>query len=172
MATFVFLEGGTKYSWEGIHWQSVEQRMKERPSSDCPIWGSIPYIVTKPRLYCGCQKVLTDRYSYLLRGSAGAWQIQRWMLSVNHCTELKVPNGGARETRRSWRRLHMNQSVLTELPGTNSKGKEYTWQEPWLQLYMYQRMALLDINGRRSPCSWKGSMYQWRGIAGQGSRSR
>jgi hypothetical protein len=24
-------------------------------------WGSIPYKVTKPRHYCGCQQVLADR---------------------------------------------------------------------------------------------------------------
>ena len=40
---------------------SVEQRLKEKPSRDCPIWGSIPYTVTKLGLYCGCQQVLADR---------------------------------------------------------------------------------------------------------------
>jgi hypothetical protein len=28
---------------------------QERPSSDCPTWESIPYTVTKPRHYCGCE---------------------------------------------------------------------------------------------------------------------
>jgi hypothetical protein len=46
-----FLEGETKYSWEEI--QSVEQRLKERPSRDCLTWGSIPYTVTKLRHYFG-----------------------------------------------------------------------------------------------------------------------
>jgi hypothetical protein len=55
-----FLEGGTKYPWEELQRQSVEQRVKDRPSRDCPTWGSIPYIVTKPRHYCGCQQVLAD----------------------------------------------------------------------------------------------------------------
>jgi hypothetical protein len=36
-------------------------------------------------------------YSCLLRGSASAWQIQKWMLTAIHWTEHKVPNGGARE---------------------------------------------------------------------------
>jgi hypothetical protein len=54
-----FLEGGTKYPWEEI--QSVEERLKERPSRDCFTWGSIPYAVIKPRHYCGCQQVLADR---------------------------------------------------------------------------------------------------------------
>jgi hypothetical protein len=35
--------------------------MKERPSRDCLSWRSIPYTVTKPRHYCGCQEVLADR---------------------------------------------------------------------------------------------------------------
>jgi len=36
-------------------------------------------------------------YNYLLRGSARAWQIQRWMLAANHWTENGVPIGGVRE---------------------------------------------------------------------------
>jgi hypothetical protein len=31
-----FLEGGTKYSWEKIWRQIVEQRLKEKPSGDFP----------------------------------------------------------------------------------------------------------------------------------------
>jgi hypothetical protein len=55
------LRRGTKYSREGIQRQNVEQRPKERPSRDCPAWGSIPYTVTKPRHYGGCQEVLDVR---------------------------------------------------------------------------------------------------------------
>jgi hypothetical protein len=36
-------------------------------------------------------------YSCLLRGSPRAWQIQRQMLSANHWTEHRVPNGEVRE---------------------------------------------------------------------------
>jgi hypothetical protein len=56
-----FLEGGTKYSEEEIWRQRVEQRLKERPSRDCPTRGSIPYTDTKPRSYCGCPEVIADR---------------------------------------------------------------------------------------------------------------
>jgi hypothetical protein len=56
-----FLEGGIKYPWEEIQRQSMEQRLKERPSRNFPTWGSIPYTFTKPRHYCGCQQVLADR---------------------------------------------------------------------------------------------------------------
>jgi hypothetical protein len=31
-----FLEGGTKYPWKELQRQSSEQRLKERPSRDCP----------------------------------------------------------------------------------------------------------------------------------------
>jgi hypothetical protein len=55
------LEKGTKYSQEKIWKQSVEQRLMERPSRDCPTWGSILYTVTKHRYYCRCQEVNTDR---------------------------------------------------------------------------------------------------------------
>jgi hypothetical protein len=44
-----------------IKCRSVEQRLKERSSRDCPIWGFIPYIVTKARQYCGCQEVYAER---------------------------------------------------------------------------------------------------------------
>jgi hypothetical protein len=43
----------------------------------------------------------------LLRGSASAWQIQKWMLTVIHWTEHRVPNEGDRE-------------ILRELKGTEA----------------------------------------------------
>jgi hypothetical protein len=36
--------------------------------------------------------------SWLLRGSARAWQIQKWMLTAIYWTEHRVPNEGARES--------------------------------------------------------------------------
>jgi hypothetical protein len=56
-----FLEVGSKYPWEEIQKQNLEQKLKERTSTDCPTWGSNPYTVTKPRHYCGCQHVLADK---------------------------------------------------------------------------------------------------------------
>jgi hypothetical protein len=56
-----FLEGRTKYPWEEIQRQSVEQRLWERPPRNCTTWGSIPHTVTKLRHYGGCQQVLADR---------------------------------------------------------------------------------------------------------------
>jgi hypothetical protein len=56
-----FLDGGTKYTWEEIQRQNVEQTLKERLSSDCPTLRSIPFTVTKPRYDCGYQQVIADR---------------------------------------------------------------------------------------------------------------
>ena len=36
-------------------------------------------------------------------------------------------------------------------PGTGPPNKEYTWRDPWSWLHVWQRMALLDINGKRGP---------------------
>jgi hypothetical protein len=38
-----------------------------------------------------------------------------------------------------------------EFPGTRLPTKEYTWTDPWLWQHMWQRMAFLDISGRRGP---------------------
>jgi hypothetical protein len=46
---------------------------------------------------------------------------------------------------------NVNQADIPELPGTKPPTKEYTWRDQWLQMHMQQRMALLDINGRRGP---------------------
>jgi hypothetical protein len=57
----VLLRRGNKYSGEKIWRQSVEQRLKERPSRDYPTCGSVSYTDTKPRPYCGCQQLIADR---------------------------------------------------------------------------------------------------------------
>jgi hypothetical protein len=50
VGALVLLRKKTKILQEQI-WSYVEQRLKERPSRDCPTWGFIPYTVTKH--YCG-----------------------------------------------------------------------------------------------------------------------
>jgi hypothetical protein len=47
VGALVLLRKGNKILTEKM--QSVEQRLKERPSRDCSTWGSIPYAVTKTR---------------------------------------------------------------------------------------------------------------------------
>ena len=61
--TLVFLRRGSKILLEEFQRQSVEQRLNERLSRDCPTWGSIPYTEEKKkdtRYYCGYQKVHAD----------------------------------------------------------------------------------------------------------------
>jgi hypothetical protein len=38
----------------------VEQRLKERPSRDCPTWGFTPYTATTPRNYGRYREVLGE----------------------------------------------------------------------------------------------------------------
>jgi hypothetical protein len=138
----VLLRRRTKYSPEQIRRQCVDQRLKERPPRDYPTWGSIPYTVTKPRHYCGCQEVYADRslICCLLRGPARALQIQRQMLTANHWTERGVPNRGVRERTEGVeevcnlieRTTMPTNQTPPELPRTKLSTKEYTR----LQLHM------------------------------------
>jgi hypothetical protein len=144
---------------EEIWRQSVEQRLKERPSRDCPIWESILYTNTKPRHYCRCQEVLLTEawYCCVLRGFAGAWQTKRRMPPANHWIEYSVPNGGERTEEAEGVCNPIGRTTVStnqkppELPGTKPPTKGCTWRDPWLQVHMQQRMALLDIPGRRGP---------------------
>ena len=61
--------------------------------------------------------------------------------------------------------------MFQELTGTKPPIKENTWWDSWLQLHMQQRMAQSIINGRRGLWSCEGSMPQYRGMPGPGSRS-
>jgi hypothetical protein len=95
----VLLRRGTKYPWEEIWRQSVEQRLNKRPSRDCPNWGSIPYTVAKAGHSCGCLEVLTDS-SLIWLSPEKLYQnltdTER-MLAANHWTEHRVPDGGVGE---------------------------------------------------------------------------
>jgi hypothetical protein len=66
---------------------------------DCPTWESIPYTLTKPRHYCGCQQVLADRNLIQLSPERLCQCLTN--TEVDACTkpwtEHRVPNGGARE---------------------------------------------------------------------------
>jgi hypothetical protein len=117
-----FLEEGTKFSYKELQRQRVEQRLKEWPSKDCPTWGSIPYTITKPRHFCGCQQVLTDRacYSCHQRGFTSGWQIQRWIQAACHWTEHRVTNEGARE------RTQGAEVVTSPIGGTTIWTIQYT----------------------------------------------
>ena len=98
------------------------------------------------------------------------------MLAANHWTEHGDPNGGVRERTKGAEGVYnpIRRTTIStnqtppppELPGTKPPTKEYTWRDPWLQLLMWQRMALLDINGRGGPWSYGDSMPQCRGMLG------
>jgi hypothetical protein len=55
------LEGGSKYPWEEIQTQSVEQKLKERQFSDFPTWGSSHIQLPNPDTIVDAKKVLADR---------------------------------------------------------------------------------------------------------------
>jgi hypothetical protein len=97
------------------------------------------------------------------------------------CTQLTigprwVPNGRVREGTEGaeWvcnpigrTTLSTNQYV-PELPGTKLRSMEYTWMDLWFQPHMYQRIALLSINGRKGPWACEGSMLQCRWMSAWG----
>jgi hypothetical protein len=64
--------------------------------------------------------------------------------------ELEKGPKELREFAAPWREQQCQQARPPELPGTGPT-KEYTWSYPWRWPYMWQKMALLDISGRRGP---------------------
>jgi hypothetical protein len=137
---------------------------KGKTTQRLPTWGFIPYTVTKPRHYYGCKKCMPKGawYVCLLRGIDRALQIQRWMFEANHWTECRVPNREVREKTEGvegvcnpiGRTTISTNQTHPELPGTKPSTKEYTW----LQLHMWQRVALTCIKGRRGPWSYESSI--------------
>ena len=110
-------------------------------------------------------------YSCLLRHSASAWQIQKWMLTAIHGRDHKVPSEGARISaqgvERIWNPIRVT-TIWTNLYPQSSLYKppikENTWWNSWLE----QRMVSLVINGRRGPWSCEGSMPHYRWMTGPG----
>jgi hypothetical protein len=87
------------------------------------------------------------------------------MLTANNWSKQGVPNREVKERTEGAEgvcnlieriTISTNQTLSPELPGTKPLTKEYTWRNLWLQPHMYQRMALLGINGRRDPWSYEG----------------
>ena len=62
---------------------------------------------------------------------------------------------------------HRKNNIINqpEIPGTKPPSKEYTWSDPWLQLHLLQRMALLGISGQRGSWSCEDLMSSedWQG---------
>jgi hypothetical protein len=60
-------------------------------------------------------------YSCLLWGYAGAWQTQKWMLTVSYWMEHRAPNGGARESTQGAK------GVGNPIGGTTIWTNQYPW---------------------------------------------
>ena len=90
-----------------------------------------------PRSTCWQEPDLTVSWE------ARAWQIQRQMLTANHWTEHKVPNGGVRERTEEAEGVCNpigRTTVSTNQIPQSSQGSNYqpksTWRDPWLQPHM------------------------------------
>ena len=57
----VLLRLGNKILMEANIEKKCGEETAGKASKNCPTWWSILYTVTKPRYYCGCQKVHSDR---------------------------------------------------------------------------------------------------------------
>jgi hypothetical protein len=134
-----FSERGTKYSWEEIWRQSVEQRLKERPSEIAPPVHPSHVQSPNPDSIVDVKKCLLTGiwYSWLLRGSSRAWKMQRQKFTVKYWTEHGVSNEGDRERTEGAEgvcdpvgRIAISTketSLPTELLGTKPPAKEYMW---------------------------------------------
>jgi hypothetical protein len=74
-----------------------------------PKWGSLWMVIPSGSALNFVSVIpsigILFKYSCLLRGSASVWQRQKWMLTVIHWMEPKVPNEGAREIPRELKGL-------------------------------------------------------------------
>ena len=59
--TPVLLRRGNKIPMEGVIETKYGVETEGMTIQKLPTWGSIPYTITKPRYYCGCQQVLAGR---------------------------------------------------------------------------------------------------------------
>jgi hypothetical protein len=124
-----FLERRTKYPLEEIQRYSLGQKLKGRPSSDCPTWGSFPYKVTKLRHYYGCQQVLTDR--------SLIWLSPERLCQCLTNTEVDAHSHPMEELEKGPNELKgFIAPVPPELSGTKPPAKGYTWRDPCLQPHM------------------------------------
>jgi len=95
-------------------------------------------------------------YSCLLWGYAGAWQTQKWMLTVRYWMEHRAPNGGARESTQG------AEGVCNPIGGTTI----WTNQYPGARVsscICIRRWPSRPSLGREAPWSCKLYMPQYRG---------
>jgi hypothetical protein len=58
--TSILLRRGNKIPMEGVTETKCGAETEEMISQRLPTRGYIPYTITKPRHYCGCQQILAD----------------------------------------------------------------------------------------------------------------
>ena len=131
------------------------------PSRDCPTWGSI---LSASNRHCCCwQEVLANRnlvWLYLGRfcQQLTSADMDAWS---HHQTELGDPGQEELRGLQPHRKNNVGWPDCPVLPRTRPL---CTGMDPWLQIHMYQRLALPDINGRGSPWSCGGLRSQSRGM--------
>ena len=99
------------------------------------------------------------------------WTKEMQILAANHWTEQGDHNEGVKGRTEEAEGLcncvgGTTISRPTKLSRVKSPNKEYTWKYKWLQLYIYQRIALCGINRRGVPWYCEGSVSQHRRILG------
>ena len=85
---------------KGVTETKFGAKMKEWTIQRLPHPGIHPIICPNPDTIAYASKILMEGpcYSCLIWGYAGAWQIQKWMLTVIYKMDHKAPNGEARES--------------------------------------------------------------------------
>jgi hypothetical protein len=105
------------------------------------------------------------RYSCLLWDYAGAWQTQKWMLTVSYWMDHRAPNGGARENTQGAKgicnpiggtKIWTNQ-YPTPTPTPGDRVSSYIWIRRWPSRPSVEREA-----------HWSCKLYmpQYRGTPG------
>jgi hypothetical protein len=100
---------------------------------------------------------LQRNYGCLLRGSASAWQIQKWILTIIHWTEHKVPNEGARE------RTQVAEGVWSPIGGTSI----WTNQCPQSSLELNHQSKKTHGGTCGSSCIYSRGWPSWSSMGGE-----
>jgi hypothetical protein len=108
--SWILLRSGNKTPMEGVKDTKLEQRLRLPHLGINPIYNhQTQTLLWMPTSACWQEPHIA---SCLLRGSASAWQIQKWMLTAIHGTDLRIPNEGARE------RSQRAEGVCSPIEGT------------------------------------------------------
>jgi len=155
-----FLRSGNKNIHRRKYGNKVWSRDWSNGHSEMPHWKIQPIYIKlqNPDNIADAKKYfLTGAwYSCLLRGSARAWQIQRWMLTANHWIENRVTIGGVRERIEGaegvWIPIRTTIPTNQSSQGLNTHPKTTHEQTHGSSCICSREwMALLCTRGRRSP---------------------